>query len=532
MSRLPLLPLALVAAVVAGCGGGSSASSGSGADPAAVAPATAPLYLEAAVRPQGDVKDGAQSALRKILGTDDPGAKLIALFDDAAKDDGVSYERDVKPWLGQRVGGFVSSFGSGRGDGLAGTAIVDVTDPGKAREALVKALARHDGKPVRLTGQSYKGVGIQVASGDRTALAVLDDYALVGTLAGVKQAVDVAKGARPLTDVADFTRARGTARAADSLGFAYAQPQELLDAISAMGPASGGTKHRQALGVLRQLLAQAGRGVAVSLQAAADSVRVRSTSLGAPAQPGAAGGQAADALAGLPADAWLAVGFGDVGASLNRALAQFDGLSAAGGAPALGRALRLFGARTGIDLKRDLLSWMGSGALYARGRSLLDLGAAITFTSKDPARSRRAVGLIGRALARAGMGVSRTTVPGYDQAIAVRAAGLPVPVLIAANGRRFSAGVNPQALRDVLSPAQKLADSPQYAAAQKSLGAGMRPVLIVDTPTVVSLAETFGAASTDEWSKVRRYLDAFGPLTAGSSRTGDAAQAALAVALR
>jgi hypothetical protein len=484
------------------------------------------------VRPDGDVKDGAEAALRKILGTDDPGAKLVALFDDSVKDDGVTYEQDVKPWLGQRIGGFFTSFGSGDGHDVVGTAIVDVTDADKARESLTKAIRRNGDESAQVTKQSYKDVEIQVSQADDTALAFLDDYALIGSVAGVKQAIDVAKGGRPLTDVADFTKSRSTLDADGSLGFAYAQPQQLVDALAAMGSAFGGADSTQALALVRQLVAQAGRAVGIALQAGEDTVRVRTATLGAPAKAGASGAQAADALAGLPADAWRGIGFGDIGASLSRTLEQFDQLSAAGGGPSLSQALKLFGDQTGIDLRRDLLSWMGSGALYARGHSLTDLGAALTIESTDADRSRRAVGLIGQALARAGMDVSRTSVQGYDQAIAVRGAGLPVSLLIAANGERFSAGVNPQALRDVLSPAQTLGDSPQYAAAQKSLGEGLRPMLLVDTPTVVNLAETFGAGQADEWAQVKRYLDAFGPLAAGSARQGDTAEGALAVALR
>jgi multidrug efflux pump subunit AcrA (membrane-fusion protein) len=57
--KLRLVPLALLAALaallVAGCGGSSDDSSG-GTDPASVAPASASVFIDATVRPEGETK--------------------------------------------------------------------------------------------------------------------------------------------------------------------------------------------------------------------------------------------------------------------------------------------------------------------------------------------------------------------------------------------------------------------------------------------------------------------------------------------
>ena len=73
-ARLVVLAL-LIALLAAGCGS-SSGGSGGADDPAALVPASAPLYAEAIVRPQGQVRAGAEAALRKILRTNDPGAAI------------------------------------------------------------------------------------------------------------------------------------------------------------------------------------------------------------------------------------------------------------------------------------------------------------------------------------------------------------------------------------------------------------------------------------------------------------------------
>src|SRR4051794_6599389 len=106
----PLRSLAVVpvvAAVMAGCGGsGGGSSSGAGADPASVMPKTSALYVEAVVQPRGDQEEKLRAFLGKVLRTDDPGAKIKAELDRSIREDepGKSFDRDVAPWLGERVG--------------------------------------------------------------------------------------------------------------------------------------------------------------------------------------------------------------------------------------------------------------------------------------------------------------------------------------------------------------------------------------------------------------------------------------------
>src|SRR3954470_15794525 len=111
--RLVSLLAAATLVPLAGCGDAGSGSSGSGADPAKVVPADAAAYVEAAIRPEGDVKDGALDALKKILRTDDPSGKITGALDKALAKDGSSWD-DVKAWLGERAGGFISGVQSGK----------------------------------------------------------------------------------------------------------------------------------------------------------------------------------------------------------------------------------------------------------------------------------------------------------------------------------------------------------------------------------------------------------------------------------
>jgi hypothetical protein len=175
---------------------------------------------------------------------------------------------------------------------------------------------------------------------------------------------------------------------------------------------------------------------------------------------------------------------------------------------------------------------MGDGGVYARGHSLADIGGVLTIRSKDGAKSQKAVQILGRVLAKGGTTVSPATVAGYDTAIEVRSTRFPVSLFIASSNDRFSLGINPKALTDVLNPSAKLGDSSTYDTATKALGGDLKPVFILDTPTIVGLLETFGLSSNPTFAKVKPYLDAIGIITVGTAHDGDISRASFAVALR
>ena len=100
--------------VLASCGGdgGDGPSAPVGPDPATLAPADAPLFAEGVVRPEGDQKEAIDSALSKLLATDDPGTFVVEQLDKAlaGSDAGVTYQDDIEPWLGEQAGFFLETF--------------------------------------------------------------------------------------------------------------------------------------------------------------------------------------------------------------------------------------------------------------------------------------------------------------------------------------------------------------------------------------------------------------------------------------
>src|SRR3954453_24199796 len=96
--RLVSLLAAATLVPLAGCGDSGSGSSGPGADPAQVVPADAAAHVYAVSGPQGESKDNANDALKKLLRRDDPGVKLTGLIDKALVMKGPSWD-EVKEWL-------------------------------------------------------------------------------------------------------------------------------------------------------------------------------------------------------------------------------------------------------------------------------------------------------------------------------------------------------------------------------------------------------------------------------------------------
>ncbi len=183
-SMLRLAPLlAALALLVSACGGGGGAA---GADPASAVPRDALFYMEATVRPEGELRSDALDAAGKILRTSDPEAKLRELL---AEVDDFDYERDVKPWLGDRAGMWVSAR-LDENQEPAAALVVATTDPEAAEDSLAAAYKRSG---TREETRSHAGVDYTVdADGD--ARAVVEDFVLFGDEPEFRRTIDALEG--------------------------------------------------------------------------------------------------------------------------------------------------------------------------------------------------------------------------------------------------------------------------------------------------------------------------------------------------
>lgn len=507
-----------------GCGGGGGGNAD--ADPAAAVPASAPFYFEIVMRPDGKLAKDTEAALRKILGTADVEGQIQKIFDEGSSKDKVDFAKDVEPWLGKRAGVFVSSVGGTTPDGAA---LVAAKDTGEAQDFIDRELKKDSDKEVK---RSYKDEDYVVSDG--AAIAVIEDFVVLGTDRGLKAVVDAMKGdeARTLAKADDFRKSL-KAVGADGLGTVYTNPALLIDAIG-----SSGAVPPQALTTIRQALAGSGAKAAVAkLGVAADAFSLETATLGAKVPPGDQG-DAAGAVAALPEDAWFGAGIGAIGERGRQAIAQLGQIGALAGVDPE-TILSQIREQSGIDIQRDLLSWMGDGGLFVRGTSIADIGGALVVQSSDPARSEAAVGKLARLVRGQSSGTvvrPLTGVQGVDRGVVFSpdpsSSGPKIQVILAAAGDRFVVAVGRPALEAALRPSGRLAESDSFKQAAGKLGNGIKPTVFFDVPPVLRFAEGLGAADSPQYMQAKKYLDAFAALVAGGRRDGDTARSKLVLGLK
>jgi len=495
--RLPAVLAALVTAAgaVAGCAGSSGA--GSGSDPAAAVPASAPVYAEAVVAGGGNEQQDAQAALGKILGTTDPQGQVVALFDQG----GVQFARDIQPWLGDRVGAAALTLGK-QGDKIV---VAASRDDAAATAALGRILPG-------ASERSYRGVSYRVATKDGRPLAagVVGDAVVFGSENGLKAAVDASKGSS-LAENDQLKEARSTVRQERS-GFLYVDVAGFLR--QALGASGGGAAQ---LAPFVDPVAQAlPKTFAAALDAEPGLVRVDSAAFGNGGGARAAG-SGADALAGLPGDAWLGLGVGELGQTVNGFI---DRVSAGSGLAGVGLQALLGQAQQGLglDIRKDLLGWMGDAGVFVAGSSADNARAALVIASKDPAATQRAVRAL-ETLARRSGDVSALHAAGVDVGFAVKRPGGKEDLLVAAAGDRFVVAGGRKALDEALSPTSRLGDAPAFRDAAAKLSAGVRPSYFVDVRKLSGLAGS--SAKGGRGHDLQQRLKAFGAVVGGAKRDGD-----------
>jgi hypothetical protein len=503
MKRLLITPLLAVLALAAGCGGSGGDPD---ADPAAVVPANAPVYVEATLDPSDDVREVA----KKLSGSEDPGAELERLLERSVNEDGddFSWDKDVKPWVGDRVAVFVTSISvSGSGPDAQAALVAPTEDADKAQEFLERDLAERDPgeQAPKVVDRTHRDVEYKVDTAGDEAVAIVEDYAVTGNEKAVRGAIDAAAG-EALADADAYKQARDQV-SDDGLAFAYVRTSALVSALGPQGAA------------LRPFLGQAGDTIGIALDAENDAVRVETASLGV--RGGAAGGGAGDVLATLPGDSWVALGVADIGKSLDQALRQFGQLGAFGGID-LEQILGQVEQQTGIDVREDLISWMGDGGVFVRGEGISDLGGALVVESSDPERTARVIPRLARFMAQAAEArVSPLRRSGVDEGATLRFPQLPLPVHLAAAGDRFILAVTDGALDAALEPGSPLSESAAFKRAGEQLGDGIQPSFFLDVAPVRALLDQTGALEGREAQKAREVLERLTVLAAGGKREDD-----------
>jgi hypothetical protein len=479
-----LAALSLLAALVVACGSGSA---GGEADPASAVPADAMFYGEVNVRPEGDLRQDTLDAAGKVLRTDDPEGTIRELIDKAfAEEDqaDLDYDKDVKPWLGERLGLWFGTRLDGEGDPV-GALIVAVTDTEAAMEAVRKSRKNNGDK---LASRSYNGTEFDVDQ-DGVAMGIVgDDYLAVGDEAEFKKTVDAAKG----QSLAESDRYR---KALDSLedqrlAHFYVDFKRLLS----LAARSGGGQDEQDLQQLQALIPFDKLGALMgSFQASADRLAI-DVSLKAQPSGGALGALgnlysfgSTPLLRDLPGDSWVAFGSPKYGASLKAALDQYAGMF--GGAAVQQQLERQFG----IDLDEDLLSWMGDVGGFVRGDTLPTLDGGLVIQVTDEGRAAKGFGkLVGLLQSAGDVSAKPVSLDGAETAFELRDTSIPKPIILARSREKVVATYGLEAAKAALNPQSKLGDSEVFEQAQDALDDDMEPSMLVAMPPILSLVESSG----------------------------------------
>lgn len=503
-ARLVLPALAATAALaVAGCGG--SGDSGSGADPATLAPPRSPVFIEASVQPEGELKANVESLAKDVGGVDDLGGLIVSELEKSASDSGeeLDYATEIEPWLGEKGGLFLQEFD---GDDFEGYGVaIQTTDATATQEFVDKQAGNSDEVPEE---GSYEGIDYKVDSDDDTTVGVVGDFLVFAEDTEIfKQMVDASNG-ESLADEESYAAAVGEAP-----GGSFA---DVFVDIGGLIDQSGGDIDPEA----RQFLDSAGidpeQATAVaSLIPGSDQVEIDiTTDLGNDLESG----DASQLLGSLPPDSLAAVAVPDFGDRFAEAVDQIDADGIPGEIPAGEFKSTL--KEAGIDLDKISAS-VGDLAVFAEGSDEGSLAGAAVLTTSDAKEATNTVSNVGLLLRASGTpGV--TAISGKASGFSIRSDDLgPKPLVIAAQGERIVIGYGLPATKRALTTGsgQVLADNPTYKEAVSALD-GTPITGFVDGPAALTLASTLiPADEKDGFLEAKPYLAKIDYLAIGGDQT-------------
>lgn len=497
--RRPALLLALLAVSLVGCGedeGVSAAGSGS-ESLASLAPASSAIYVEAAVRPEGEVREDLLAAVGKVGGTDDPQGLVDQLFSKFTKEgDGpsVDYKREVEPWLGERVAVFGQDLDAKAPEVAFAVSTRDVD---RAREAVAAIIKRE--APGAKPG-SYKDAKF-TRTKDGDVAGFVDDVLVIGPEGVLRRVVDTADGGASLEESGKLEKATKDL-AEPRLVTGYLDSKVFVNqSLKGAAPQAEQLRRLVDLESLEPtgfgLLADGDR---IVMDSAVSTKGVKG--LLAKLLP-LLGGGSTPLLGELPADAVGVYGVPKVG-EIGRTTFR-EAAGAFGGAAVAAQLESAYG----IELERDLFSWVGDVAAFVRGDDPKTLEGGVVIAATDAAKARQAITrLIGVATQKVpGFKADSVSVDGADLAFEATLPGQATSGWIGLGDDRVVMVSSRTALADGLDPDEKLADAEGYKNAQGALD-DTAPVFFVDVPRILGLAERSGATQgSEEYAKAKPYLE-------------------------
>ena len=512
-----------LALTLAGCfGSGSSSSSLPGTDPASVLPASTLAYAQAVVRPSGTLASDIDAASKRLLGIADPGQQLDALIDKSVPA-GVSYEKDIRPWLGPRAGIALLSAGKG---GTEYAVVFDQVNTAKAQAAVAnKALWENKGSaPDTTTTGSYRGVSYTDDETSKTIVGVVGQFVVVANDAAAFDAtVDVEKGASSLASVGTYQQALGDGLG-DAAGTAYVPLRKLVDLLSSSTTNS-----------TDQTLISAVDGM-IGNEILYGSARVDASgallglgTVDAPSGSSSSGSSSPETnpIGSLPADSWIAVGATNVGPALLKAIGEVTKIG--GSAGNLSQSLSEIQLATGIDVRGDLNSITTAG-FFVSGTSSASIQAALVLGLDDASKAQPVLGQLYKLVLLLqstvkGLSVSSLS-QGSTSSFTLTIAGLTQPIVIAAAGGHIIVALGSSSLSAAMGGGATLAGSAGFKSASALLGSGIQPVAYVNLAEIGSIAQSTGTSTS---SSLFTDLERLGSVAIGAGKIAGSEQVRVAI---
>ena len=366
---LPAVLLASLALVLAACGSGSSSSSpGGGSVPAGASLVRSDVLAFAAI--DGDLGSDQWQQFDKLWQKFPAHDRWLQQLKGSLANDGLDYERDVKPALGPEVD--VAVAANGTTNELVG--ITKPDDPAKFKQLATKANKGSTQPVTRDLGDGW--------------WAIADKQSYVDA---------VLKGSgEPLSKSDSFTAAMGKLPG-DTLVRAYLDGPQLNQLVKQRTPSGTSGVDPSALGL------QGLKYLAVSLSAEADGLRVRGASSGG----NLGGGEfASKLLDGIPSDAFAAFDF--LGSGTAQQLQKLEAT------PQFAQVAKQLEREYGVTADQLFGLLDGEVAFYARSSAVIpELTLALQPT--DPTQAFETVDrLMTRLATEAGTRVRSGTQGGHD----------------------------------------------------------------------------------------------------------------------
>lgn len=474
------------------------------------------LYANLFIRPSNDQKMALDDLLQKFPGiesTDDALEKLTDLLDEELGKEGLSYEEDIEPWLGDQVGGFMMPGGSFE---LPNFGVFVESKNDEALRDFIHRVQQEEDPNAELVEREYKGIPYELVEDEPGApsFAFIEGFLVGGTEEAVKASIDASEGGS-LQDSDKFLDATDSLRD-DRLGLLYADSNalfSLIDQDPQMTPEDRVLLENLDFGDLPPWA-----GVAYVTP---DSIGFENSG-GSPTQGPFAGFSSFTGpglLLSMPDESWAAFGIPDFGDLLTETLEVFSDV------PGFDRDQidSAFRSETGLDLEDDVLSWMGDAGLFVHGTNLQEVGGGLVIESTDAAKTEALLDTAEQVLAGQGL-QPRPASEGDLEGFSMQGPGMPAPLYLL-GGDRLVITYGQSATQQVVAPEQALADADAFARASDALGSGFDAGLFVDVDAAQAFAESVmsfsGVNEPTYEDDVKPYLDPFGYIVAGSREEGD-----------